>query len=98
MKISQGQVQSVIRAYASAGGTRAKPAFDQGTDPKGDALVLSPQAQEILSLKERLAQVPEVRSERVADLQAAIDRGTYRVNGREVADKILDRIVVDELV
>jgi negative regulator of flagellin synthesis FlgM len=98
MKISQSQVQSVIKAYASTGGTRAKPTAERSADPRGDALVLSPQAQEILSLKERLAQVPEVRSEKVAELRAAIDRGTYKVSGREVAEKILARAIVDELV
>lgn len=98
MKISQSQVQSIIRAYTSSDGSRARQAPVPGTDSRGDALVLSPQAQEILTLKERLAQIPDVRREKVAELKASIDGGTYAVSGKEVAGKILARKVVDELV
>ena len=46
----------------------------------------------------RLADMPEVRESKVAELRAAIEGGTYQVSSREVAEKLLERILVDEIL
>ncbi len=50
-------------------------------------------AGEITMLMEKARQIisrtPEVRSERVAALKAAIEQGTYKINTRKLADLII---------
>jgi len=55
-----------------------------------DAVTLTPTAEKLKTLEEKLAAVPEVDSERVAKIRAAIDSGQYTVNAESTAEKFLD--------
>ena len=57
----------------------AQPSQSQTASPIGDELHLSDAAQ----LADRVAELPEMRADRVADIRAAILNGTY-----ETADKL----------
>ncbi|MGI6083380.1 MAG: flagellar biosynthesis anti-sigma factor FlgM [Limnochordia bacterium] len=67
----------------------APPAKDAAG--KKDQVVLSEQAQMFQRLQEAAAGTPEVRTDRVKALRAAIARGQYHVPAEAIAEKMLER-------
>jgi negative regulator of flagellin synthesis FlgM len=61
---------------------------DEGTD---DAQ-LSPDAALASSLHAKLAQVPEVRQEKVGQLRQSVNEGTYTVSSEQIASAMLNDI------
>jgi negative regulator of flagellin synthesis FlgM len=55
----------------------------------GDQLTLTTSARSLQKLSEAIAQAPVVDAEKVASIKQAVNGGTYRVDSRRVADKIL---------
>ncbi len=55
-----------------------------------DQLALSRRADEIRAARAALAEAPEVRAERVAELKAQVEAGTYRVDPDKVAERMLN--------
>jgi negative regulator of flagellin synthesis FlgM len=55
----------------------------------GDSVSLSPQARLLRAAREALAEVPEIREEKVAAIRAQIEAGTYKVDGEEIAGKMI---------
>lgn len=51
---------------------------------------LSERAQDMKKAKEIAKSAPDVREERVAELQKMIDQGKYNVSGKDIADKMVD--------
>jgi flagellar biosynthesis anti-sigma factor FlgM len=60
-----------------------------GSAATQDATQLSAGVQRVSALESQLAQVPEVRSERVAQLQDAIRNGNYSVTNDQIASAML---------
>ncbi|MFW5962104.1 MAG: flagellar biosynthesis anti-sigma factor FlgM [bacterium] len=54
-----------------------------------DKLAISKQAIDMTDIKKKLEQTPDVRKEKIAELKAQIQNGTYQIDAREVAKKIL---------
>lgn len=50
---------------------------------------LSSQAQQLQAIEERLRDLPEVDSERVAKIRQAISDGSYQTDSARIADKLL---------
>lgn len=57
-----------------------------------DQVSISRAAQDLQSSLER---VPDVRTERVAQLRAEVEQGTYEVDSQAVADRLLRDSVID---
>lgn len=55
----------------------------------------SNQSQVFVQAKNALAQLPEIREDKVKALKAQIEGGTYRVDGARLADKMLTEALVD---
>jgi negative regulator of flagellin synthesis FlgM len=93
MKIDNDQILSVVNRYKSDpiekkdDSSRAKA---KAAVPGGDRVELSINSSEIDQLKQTLEGISDVRAERVASLKKAIDEGTYSVDSRKVAEKLLD--------
>lgn len=105
MIISHSQLEKVLKAYGSSLAKTEKTEAQgrskaTGLDKKviKDSFTLSAEARELQAVKERALQAPEVRSEKVKAVQKKIAEGTYNVSGEEVADKMLTRLLVDELI
>jgi flagellar biosynthesis anti-sigma factor FlgM len=96
MKIQN--VPGIVGAYKLQGSRKVAAEPGAALPSKADGVVLSKEALEVRSMKEKLNGVPEVRQERVAELQRQIEAGTYRPDGREVAGKMLQSRVFDELL
>ncbi|MFQ5736255.1 MAG: flagellar biosynthesis anti-sigma factor FlgM [Thermodesulfobacteriota bacterium] len=74
------------------GGSPAGPS-GQG----GDSVALSPKAKELNRAKSLLAEVPEVRGEMVVKLKTDIERGNYEVDAGKVAEKMIERALIDTI-
>lgn len=98
MIISNQQVQSILKNYGVAGGRRANYSNPVTPPNRQDKLELSPQAQEMNAIRQKIASLPEVRENRVDELKARIKNGDYQVDAMAVAQKMLDRSMVDELL
>ena len=55
-----------------------------------DQVALSQRAEEVKAARAALAETPEIRHERVAELKAQIASGEYKVDPDKVAERILN--------
>ncbi len=97
MKISPQQVQLITKLYRDQRQAGLRPPREDSRT-SADKVTISRTSQEIQAAMARLADMPEVRECKVAELRAAIEGGTYQVSSREVAEKLLERILVDEIL
>ena len=83
-------VQNIAKAYSDQ--TKlTKSAKNQSTrsSQQPDEVILSSQAQEVSQQLRTLKNVPEVRVDRVQELSEQIASGSYNVNSRELAERII---------
>ncbi|MBE3578097.1 MAG: flagellar biosynthesis anti-sigma factor FlgM [Limnochordales bacterium] len=99
MRIRRQEIENVYRLYRieSATGVREASRSTAVSKATADEVTISNQARLIQELKRRIAALPEVREEKVAELRAAIQQGTYKVSSQEIADKMLGRTLADRL-
>jgi negative regulator of flagellin synthesis FlgM len=77
---------------SSTGGVVAdKSQSDQAgvASQTGDHVTLTSSARSLQKLSEAVAQTPVVNAEKVASVKQAVNGGTYQVDSRRVADKML---------
>lgn len=91
MKIHPNQINRAPE-ITSAGAAKAKRA-DQTppAPPAGEPVAeftVSDAARELQAARQKLAELPDVREDRVAQLQREVAAGRYRVSGRKVAEKL----------
>lgn len=55
-----------------------------------DEVILSSQAQEMSAAQKALQNVPDVRSDKVKELESQVSAGTYRVDAKDIAQKMID--------
>ncbi|MEW6263497.1 MAG: flagellar biosynthesis anti-sigma factor FlgM [Thermodesulfobacteriota bacterium] len=103
MKINEYISGTKTNGYAG----EVKPADQEGR-PKAqagsaseagsvDKVNLSDRSREIARAQELVRDAPEFRAEKVAEIKAGVEAGTYKVNSLQTADKIL-RSIIDEVV
>ena len=56
---------------------------------------LSATAKDIQQLRSAIAELPDIREEKVQDLKSRIDQGNYNVSGEKIAEKLLGESVTD---
>lgn len=100
MKIDRpAAVKGVGEAYrVQQPGTGSRPPVTGARRAEGtsDGLSLSPKSQEAASLRAKLREAPEVRIDLVQRIKARVEAGTYQVDPRAVAAKMLQSRVFDE--
>ena len=64
--------------------------FDSNAGDTSSTVNLSQRAQDIKKAKELAKAAPDIREDRVAELQKLIDQGKYKVDAKDVADKMVD--------
>jgi negative regulator of flagellin synthesis FlgM len=62
--------------------------FGRGSD--SSRVVLSERAQELKKAKELALSAPDIREDKVAQLQKLIDDGKYNVGAKDIADRMVD--------
>lgn len=92
MKIDNEQLMATVNKFkneplekSEAGAVAAKIGLRRGSD----RVELSTNGTEIERLKKTMQVVPDFRSDKVAQLKAQIDAGSYQVDGKAVAAKML---------
>jgi flagellar biosynthesis anti-sigma factor FlgM len=63
----------------------------KNTNPK-DRVEISSRSKEIADIMSAINQLPDVRTDKVQQVQKSIEAGTYSVDSSKVADKILKSI------
>lgn len=63
-----------------------------------DELQLSNKAREYQIAMKAFKELPEVREDLVNDLKNQINQGSYNVTGEEIADKIIESVLVDKKI
>ncbi|MCL4425516.1 MAG: flagellar biosynthesis anti-sigma factor FlgM [Firmicutes bacterium] len=101
MIISNNQVQKVINAYLGKTESVKKNEAGESKDTRGNSLSdqvsLSLQAREIERIRKGILSLPEVREDRVKEVQEKIKSGNYQIEAADVAAKILARNLADRL-
>lgn len=54
-----------------------------------DKVQLTEQAQSLNRLQQKIADAPDVDTDKVAAIKAAIERGDYKINAKSIADKMI---------
>ncbi len=94
MRISPKQFEQVMAVYRS----QMQKAPEQTETQRKDSLSLSGDAKAVNEVRDLIKFIPEVRKERVDELKKAIETGEYKVDGKQVAEKMLQRMAVDHFL
>ncbi|MGI5880059.1 MAG: flagellar biosynthesis anti-sigma factor FlgM [Syntrophomonadaceae bacterium] len=99
MMISKTQLQSMLKVYGKDKGVN-KVDSPQAAKAAGklDQLAISSESKTKQKAMQAVKQAPDIRPELISDLQERISTGTYTVKDDEVAEKMIDRTIVDRLV
>lgn len=87
MKITGNQVNSVSQAYLGKV-KKVKAAETEVVQPK-DKVEISAEAAAIDAARGIIADMPEVRADKVEELRQKIQDGTYKVDPEDIAAKML---------
>lgn len=60
--------------------------------PKGDRVELSGAGSQMRTFRSGLSTVPDIRTERVAEIKAQIERGDYRPDSSLIADAMIQTV------
>ena len=71
---------------------------DSGEVLKEDKVVLSSKAREIMEARKRLGSFPDIREEKVALMKKQIENGTYKIEGKKIAPKMIKESLLNEIV
>lgn len=99
MKIDRPAIKGVTEAYrvqTPGPGPRPGAAETRRSGSASDGLSLSRKAQEAADLRDTLRKAPEVRVDLVERIKARVEAGTYQVDPRAVAARMLQSRVFDE--
>lgn len=98
VKIDRNSTKGVSGAYRGAARPVAPvPAGPVSTGPSQvDQVIVSEKASRAAQVKTHLSSLPEVRAELIARLKEEIDKGSYKVESRKLAEKMLKARVLDE--
>ncbi|QEY59278.1 flagellar biosynthesis anti-sigma factor FlgM [Pseudomonas sp. C27(2019)] len=82
---------SLSSAQTNAQDSAQKSVLEQSNKPgsSGESVQLSKNARQLQSVSEKIASMPSVNSEKVAQLKQAIAEGSYQVDSQRVASKLL---------
>ncbi len=99
MMISKAQIQQVIKQYGDNLTVRkTEKSGNVSGKQRADEVTISREALSTQQVRKYMQEIPDVRIERVRDLQARIQSGTYDVSGEDIAEKIIGRSIVDRIV
>jgi len=65
---------------------------------KEDVFTLSDKGKELKFIKEEVLKSKEVNSDKIGKLKQQINKGCYQVSSMDIAQKMIERSLVDELV
>ena len=97
MRISGAEFERIIAVSDSTKAKKAEATIQPTSPQKADTAEFSAQATEINDVKKLIAQIPDVREDRVKELSAKIASGTYKVSNEDIAEMMLRRNTADRV-
>ncbi len=97
MLISTNQIQNVLKVYNQQNKVKRAAQTEKPASMGKDEMVLSMESKMVQAVKQHLETVPDIRQEKVDELRTAVKTGTYHVDGKQIAEKMLGRTIVDRL-
>jgi flagellar biosynthesis anti-sigma factor FlgM len=103
MKINDSSTHINFEAYAQkvkeAGGShQEKTTVDAGATAAVDKVVLSPKAREIQEAHQLLGDIPDVDASKVDHIRLQIDKGVYKVDGKQIAERMMREMSANQMV
>lgn len=96
--ISRTQIAQVLKVYEAQRTLKPentrKAASSESTK---DGVSLSFDSKDIEKIQELVKKLPDIREDVVARIAREVNSGTYRRDSREVAEKLLGRLVADKI-
>lgn len=65
---------------------------------KEDKVVLSQEAKRVQEAKKLMESIPDIREEKIAKVRAQIENGTYQVEEKKLAAKMIKESLLNELL
>ncbi|MEO5359789.1 MAG: flagellar biosynthesis anti-sigma factor FlgM [Nitrospirota bacterium] len=93
MKINSSVPPEVKQVYGTV--KKADKTMDTGAAAQAnnaDSVKLSSDARAIEEMTRAIAQLPDVRDDKINEIKTSISNGTYTINPSEIAGKILNEI------
>ncbi|MCG6552307.1 MAG: flagellar biosynthesis anti-sigma factor FlgM [Candidatus Magnetominusculus sp. LBB02] len=93
MKINSNVPPEAKKIYGTT--KKVNKTIDAGTTSQtnsADSVSLSPNARAIDEMTRAIAQLPDVREAKVAEVKQSVDDGTYQINPSKIAGKMIDEI------
>jgi negative regulator of flagellin synthesis FlgM len=97
MRISGAEFERIIAVSDTTKARKAELPDAQQAVRKQDTAEFSEQAKQITDVKQLLAEIPDVREDRVKELSQKIASGTYKVSNDEIAEMMLRRNTADRV-
>jgi negative regulator of flagellin synthesis FlgM len=88
----------LLAGLQDASQIRPQAPKDTPRPEEGDQVRISNRAKEYQRAYELIAQAPDIRTEKVAQLQEAINTGNYNVRGEQVADRLISHTILDAIL
>ena len=87
------KVSNVLKAY-DVYRTDRTPASSRVSraEEKKDMMAISSQAKDFTAIRKALANVPDIRADKVAPIQAKMSASRYNVKSADIADKLLSSL------
>lgn len=100
MIISNNQVQSLLAQYLKQNAklNPAKKEEFQKVGPEKKEKSVTEDVRAYSAAKEMIRELPDIREDRLVDIQKHVKSGTYEITDEEVAEKMIGRSLVDKLV
>ncbi|MEJ2157879.1 MAG: flagellar biosynthesis anti-sigma factor FlgM [Desulfobacteraceae bacterium] len=96
MEISN-KVPSIQNTAYVKQSTRTAEAKPSSATAKGDQVALSAKAKELQAAREAIKKMDEVDHEKVAEIKAQLEAGTYKVDAEKIAGKMIEESLLKEL-
>lgn len=95
---SESQLPEVRDAYLRQVSERTEPGKSQSASKNGDSVRISSDGKEALRIMAEVSKAPDVREEKVRELQAKIQAGTYKVSGAQVAESLIKETMLGTII
>lgn len=99
MIISNNQVQSLLAQYLKQD-AKAVPTKNDDSEKvtRENKKSVSADVSAYSAAKDAIRELPDIREDRLVDIQKQLISGTYEITDEEVAEKMIGRSLVDKLV
>jgi negative regulator of flagellin synthesis FlgM len=102
MEITPKNQANMIEAYVNQ--VQARPTPEEAMEKDvpqqaitSDTVVISDTAKRIQEARSQLETIPDMRSEKIAELKRRIEEGTYEVKPDKIADKMIRESLLNDL-